>query len=163
MLLPRTDTALSDCRSHLQRFPDTDPAVVSYLVRHVAVILCGEMETTITRLIVERVSRGCDDGAANLVMTVRRNLVRNARPAELADKVALFGDKPATRYQELVEATVGDGGLSRLGTLVKHRDATAHSTPLDLTFAELEKAYSDADSLMQAAEQALIVDSPLSA
>jgi len=155
MLLPRTDTALSDCRAHLQRFPETDPAVVSYLVGHVSVVLCGEIEEAITRLIVERVSRGCDDGAANLVRTVRGNLVRNAKPSELGDKVALFGDKSAARYKELVNETVGDSGLSRLGTLVRHRDATAHGPPLDLTFGELERAYSAADSLMKAVEQAL--------
>lgn len=141
MLLPRTDTALEDCRRHLEACPDIDPAVLSYLVRHLAVTLCAEMEHSLSKILVQRVEAGCDEGPANLIKSVRKNLLRSARPSEIKDIVRYFGESSLARYEDEIRTSVGDEGLSRLGTLVSHRDATAHTEPLDMTFREFELAY----------------------
>jgi hypothetical protein len=163
ILLPRSDTALEDCRKHLSDFPDTDPAVTAYLVRHVSVLLCNEIEAALTQLIIDRVDRGCDEGAANLVKTVRGGLVRNARPKEMRDAIHLFGEPCGQLYDRRIEEKVGDEGLSRLGTLVSHRNLISHSTPADLTFSELERAYKAAAGLLEAAREALEteIDGPM--
>ena len=161
MLLPRSDTALSDCREHLQAFPDTDPAIAAYLARHVAVVLCAEIEQAVTSLIVERVNRGCDQASRGFVRSVRKNLVRNARPGEVADTLKLFGEACHGTYESRINLDLGDEGRGRLGTIVTGRDSTAHAAPIDITFAELETAFSYAVKMVAAVEEALRGPVPL--
>ena len=73
LLLPLTDTAISDCRNHINKHPDIDPAVLSYLTRPVNGLMCAEIESVITRLIRERIEVGCSDEATlSFLQSMRR-------------------------------------------------------------------------------------------
>ena len=155
LLLPMTDTAIADCRNHINSHPDIDLAILAYLTRHVNGLMCAEIETVVTRLIRERIEQGCDNAAANFLASFRRSVVRNAKYAEIGDKLALFGDEFKQRYEDAVDNSVGESGIQKLGIAVGKRDDTAHRAPPNITFKELEEAYTAATAIVDAVAVAL--------
>lgn len=160
VLLPSTELALSQCRAHwaLQGgiADEFDPAILSYLTRYVVVLMCAEIETIITQMIRDRVDLGGGDGAVRkFVYSVSGNLIRNAKVAEIGDKLGRFGDEFKAKYDEIIDSSVGEEGVAKLGMAVGNRDQLAHSTPPNLTFRELEEAYTVAEAVVGAARMAL--------
>ena len=160
LLLPLTDTALKDCRAHIGSTPDIDLSIVGYLTRHVAVLMCAEVESVITKLIENRIDLGCDDAASNLVKSVRGGLVRNAKFNEIGNRLSLLGDDTRKAFEEMVEASAGEEGVARLGMTVRSRDEAAHMSPPNITFDELDAAYEAAAQIVEAAAAALKKTAP---
>lgn len=150
-LLPLTELALADYRGHIARYPDTDHAVLDYLVRHINSMMCAEVELVATRLIRERLEFGCRDAAtANFLKSLGRSSVRSAKFGELRDSIALLGSTYRARFSDLVHQSVGDAGVEKLGTSVAKRDQAAHERPPSITFQELEAAYTVANQVVEA-------------
>lgn len=156
LLLPLTDTAISDCRRHVKQHSDTDPAIIAYLTRHVNGLMCAELEAVVTRLIRDRLKLGCSDNATlNFVNSLQRGTVRNARYREIRSTIKLLGSSYEERFCELVTSAVGEEGIGKLGIAVGKRNEDAHETPPDVTFRELEEAYSVATSVVLAVSRTL--------
>ena len=151
LTLPRTDAAIADCRDHVDRHPDTDPAIVAYLTRYVNGLMCAEIEWIVTRLIRERLETGCSDQAtSNFLKTLRRNTVRNATFKEIRKTLALLGTTYGNKFSELVDQRVGEEGISKLGITVGKRNQNAHETPPDITFREMEETFTVANNIVDA-------------
>lgn len=155
ILLPFTDTAITDCRDQMAAHPDTDVAILAYLTSHVNSLMCAEIESVVTRLIKERIQRGSDEAAASFLTSLRHSVVRNAKYSEIGDKLALLGDEYKQRYEDMVDNSVGEEGIQRLGMAVGRRDDAAHRTPPNITFKELEEAFSAATTIVDAVRIAL--------
>ena len=159
-LLPETDLALEQCRAHFADYranagAELEPQIVAYLTRHVAVLMCGEIERVITRLLHERIDSSGDPGMSRLVKSIRGNLLRNARFSEIGDKLAKVGPECKAMFEAEAHEAVGEPGINRLGATVRNRDEAAHSVPPDITFGELEAAFAAANSIVLAAKNAL--------
>lgn len=149
--LPFTDAAITDCRDHVNQHPDTDPAISAYLTRHVNGLMCAEIEHVVTRLIRERLEAGCsDDATLNFLRTMRRSVVRNATFAEIQNTIALLGSAYRSKFSQLVDQIVEEGDIEKLGVAVGKRNQDAHESPPDITFRELEEAFSIATRLVEA-------------
>ncbi len=160
ILLPHTDTALSDCLEHVSACEKSlgdgvNPAIKAYLARHVAVLMCAEIESVVTKLIHERVDLCGDPPVANLVKSVRGNLVRNAKFDEIGNKLALLGKEFRERFNQAVSDSIGVDGIAIIGMAVGKRDASAHSDPPNVTLPELKRAYVAATGLVAAVREAL--------
>ena len=152
LLLPLTDTAIADYRQHVGQHPNTDPVILAYLTRHVNGLMCAEIEQVATRLIQERLEIGCrDEATSHYLKSLRRNAVRNATFSEIKNKLALFGTAYLLRFDELVRESVGEAGIEKLGMAVGKRNQDSHENPADVTFRELEEAYSIANAVVNAA------------
>ena len=154
--LPLTNAAITDCRDHVNQHPDTDPVISVYLTRHVNGLMCAEIEWVVTRLIRERLEAGCSDNAtSNFLKTMRRSVVRNATFAEIRDTLALLGRTYGAKFSELVEQTVAEEGIERLGMAVGKRNQNAHESPPDITFRELEETFRAAIQVVDAVKLTL--------
>ena len=157
ILLPLTDLAIQDCRRHAMNYPETDPAILAYLTRHVNGLMCAEMEVVITQLIRDRVEAGCrDDATLSFVKSMKRSAVRNATYREIRRTVKLLGNRYENRFCELVGHSVGEEGIEKLGIAVDKRNEDAHKSPPDITFGELEEAFGVATLVVIAVSRALI-------
>ena len=155
-LLPLTGSAITDYQAHLSRHPSTDPIILAYLARHINGLMCAEIEQVTTRLIRERLEIGCSDTAtANFLKSMRRGAIRNAKYSEIRDSLSLFGNEYRDRFSELIQVSIGENGIERLGMAVGKRDQDAHDNPPDITFRELEEAYTIAVTVMDAVQQTL--------
>jgi hypothetical protein len=160
--LLRTDTAIADCKEHFAQC-DThfaapasmNPAIIAYLARHIAVLLCAEIEIVITKMVFARVDACGDPAVAQFVKSVRGNIVRNAKHAEIGKKLLLLGDECGERYETEVNARIGPEGIAKLGMAVGTRDESAHSAPPNITFGELEEAYRVAEQIIESVRIAL--------
>ena len=156
LLLPLTQTAISDSRSHLAQFPGADPVVGSYLTRYANWLMCAEIEKVVSELIRNRLLAGCGDQAtASFVRSIRRGAVRNATFAEIREKVSLFGSQYRANFDELISQTVEEGGKEKLGIAVENRNTNAHDHPEDITLRELEDAFSVASKVVEAVRDVL--------
>ena len=156
-LLERTELALSDYRAHIARYPDAEQEIRDYLIQHINGLMCAEIERIVNDLIRGRLERGCkDEATANFLKSLRRGAVRNARVSEIRNTLGLFGNAYRDSFNRLVEQSVGEDGINRLGTAVRKRDESAHNMPLPITFRELEEAYGAADAVVDAVRQTLL-------
>ena len=146
---------ITDCRTHINAHPGIDPAIVAYLTLHTNAIMCAEIESVVTRLIRERIERGSDEASGNFLKSWRRGILRNARYSEIRDTIGLFGDEYKSRFIELINNSVGEIGIEALGIAVGGRDETAHGTPPNITFQELEIAYTVASTVVDMVNQVL--------
>ena len=151
LLLPLTYMAISDCRQHISQHSDIDPAILAYLTRHVNGLMCAEIERVVTRLIRERLGKGCSDAATfSFLQSLRRSSVRNATVSEIRNTIKLLGSEYQEKFNHLLEQTVGQESIEKLGIAVGKRNENAHENPPDITFGELEDAFSIANKVVDA-------------
>ena len=155
-LLPLTSAAIADCHHHINQYPDMDPVIIAYLTRHINGLMCSEIERVVTRLIRERLAEGCRDVAtSNFLQSLGRSSVRNATISEIRNIIKLFGSEYQERFNYLLEQTVGQDGIEKLGLAVGKRNENAHDNPPNITFAELEDAFSIANKVVEAVRDTL--------
>ena len=159
LLLPLTGAAISDCRHHIAQYQDIDPAIHAYLTRHVNGLMCTEIEQVVTRLIRERLAEGCSDKAtSNFLNSLTRSSVRNATISEIRNTITLMGNKYREKFNHLLDQTVGQDGIDKLGIAVGKRNENAHLNPPDITFNELEEAFSVANKVVEAVRNTLTTE-----
>lgn len=159
LLLPLTDTAISDCRQHISQYPNIDPAIPAYLTRHLNGLMCAEIERVVTRLIRERLGKGCSDAAtSSFLQSLGRSSVRNATISEIRNTIKLLGSQYQEKFNSLLEQTVGQDGIEKLGIAVGKRNENAHENPPDITFGELEEAFSVANKVVEAVRNTLAAE-----
>lgn len=151
-LLPLTELALSDYREHIARYPDTDQAILDYLVQHINALMCSEVEREVSRLFRERFAKGCQDAATlnHILWYIRRGAVSNATFQEIRDRLSRFSNEHGKNFDDRVRQSVGDVGIGRMTVAVEKRNATAHDIPPSITFQELEAAYTVANEVVEA-------------
>ena len=151
ILLPLTDTAIEDYRLHVEQHPNTDREILAYLTRHINGLLCMEIEQVVTRLIRDRLEIGCSDAAtSNYLKSLGRSSIRNATIREMRNALALFGADYKEKFDNLVDQTIGEVGIEKMGTAVGKRNQDAHDNPPDITFRELEEAFRAATGVVDA-------------
>lgn len=151
LLLPLTDTAISDSRQHISQYQNIDPAIPAYLTRYVNGLMCAEIERVVTRLVRERLGKGCSDSAtSSFLQSLGRSSVRNATVSEIRNTLKLLGSPYQDKFNHLLEQTIGQDGIEKLGIAVGKRNENAHENPPDITFGELEDAFSIANRVVDA-------------
>lgn len=156
MSLPRTELALEECHKHLKKTKTFNTAIEAYITRGLIVLLCAEIEASVTDLVIRRVEASDDPEVRQFAKSISKGFVRNAKPGEIGDVVGRFGEHCRRRYQQTLDAFIGDAGRARIGNLVANRDRFAHGEPPNVTFRELqEETFEDAVGLLRAVEEAL--------
>ena len=134
---------------------DTAP-IEAYLARHLVLVLCAEVEQSITDLVYQRVDRGgCDDVVASLMKARKKGMVRSAHHAEIASTLGQLSVEVQQKYEAAVELAIGEAGINRLGSAVGARDAVSHSSPPNITLGDVRQAYEAAREVVVAAQDAL--------
>ena len=158
-LLILTGAAIADYQNHLERYPDTDPVILAYLTRHINGLMCAEIEQVITRLVREKLERGCkDEATANFLKSIhRRSAIANAAVPAIRNALSRVGDDHLERFNTFVyqPESIGDAGVEKLGIAVRKRNENAHDNPPDITFRELEESYNVAIKVVDAVRHIL--------
>lgn len=158
LLLPLTDTAIEDYQLHVKQHPDTGREILAYLTRHINGLMCAEIEQSVTRLIRVRLEIGCSDAAtSNFLKSIGHSSIRNAKIGEIRNALARFGDGYRERFDDLIDQTVDEAGVEKLGMAVGKRNQDAHDNPPDITFRELEEAFHVATAVVDAVRLTLEV------
>lgn len=156
VLLPLTETAIKDCKNHINQHPDIDPAISAYLARHVNGLMCTEIERVVTRLIRDRLAIGCSDTATfNYLKSLVRSSVRNATISEIRNTIRLLGNDYRDKFNNLIDQSVGQEGIDKLGMAVRNRNENAHEHPPNITFRDLEEVFPIAIKVVEAVKLTL--------
>ena len=151
ILLPLTETAIKDCRDHINQYPDIDPVISVYLARYVNGLMCMEIEKVVNSLIRARLAMECNDTAtSNFPKLLGMRSVRNATVKEMRNALNLFGKEYKNTFNNLVRHAVNPTDIGKLKIAVKNRNKNAHEHPPDITFGELEEAFSIAVKVVEA-------------
>ena len=156
ILLPLTETAIKDCQDHMNKYPDTDPAIFAYLARHVNGLMCMEIERVVTRLIRDRLALGCSDIAtSNFLKSMGRSSVRNATISEIRNTIRLLGNDYRDTFNILVDQSVEQADIEKLGRAVGKRNENAHEDPPNITFRDLQEVFPIAVKVVEAVKLTL--------
>ena len=153
--LVQTEVALGACRDHLQATNAFGTPIEAYLTRHLVVLLCAEVESSVRQLIHGKVGNESSAPIAALVGQIGGNIVRNARHSEIKKVLGYLGPAYAAHYDELVQSSIGDDGIARLGNAVVSRNNVAHQSQPTVTFAEIESAHAAAEEVIRAVREAI--------
>ena len=77
---------------------------------------------------------------------------------EIRNKMNLFGKEYGERFDCLIDQIVGQEGIEKLGMAVGKRNENAHENPPDITFGELEEAFSVASKVVEAVRNTLATE-----
>ena len=156
ILLPLTETAIKDCQDHINQHPDIDPVISVYLARYINGLMCMEIEQVVTRLIRDRLAIGCSDTAtSNFLKSMGRSSVRNAKISEIRDTIRLFGNDYGNTFNTLVDQSVGQEGIEKLGMAVRKRNENSHENPPNITFRDLQEVFPVAVKVVEAVKLTL--------
>ena len=79
----------------------------------------------------------------------------NATVSEIRNTIALFGSTYRERFNDLVRQSANEQDIEKLGIAVRKRNQDAHDNPPDITFRELEEAYTVAICVVDAVGRTL--------
>jgi hypothetical protein len=158
--LPRTETALAECREHLTAAGAADPAIDSaavsaYLASHIAIVLCGEVESIVAAYFDELIEAAECDPVVTKLAKARKGTTRSAKVNDIGDALDRVGHDVRLKFEAEVATSVRDEGVARLGNAVGIRDGTAHDVAPGITFAELERAADAARGVLESVRVAL--------
>lgn len=155
--LPRTERAIADFQNLLSQYPLTEEVIQSYLISHINVSMCAEIEREVSLLFRERLERGCQDEATLNYITqhIRRGAVANATVQEIKEKLSFFGSEYGKRFDAAVRQSVGNDGIGKMTIAVQKRNAAAHDIPPIIDFQEVVATYQVAAAIVDAVRQAL--------
>lgn len=156
--LIQTETALDECRVHLEHTNAFGTAIEAYLTRHLLVLLCSEVESHVRELIHDKADHESTEAISSLVRQIGRNLVRNAKHSEIKEVLGYLGKPYAERYDELVRSAISEADMARLGNAVESRNKVAHRAPPLVTFNEVVSAHQAAEKVVEAARTAVDQD-----
>ena len=140
----------------MNKYPDTDPAIFAYLARHVNGLMCMEIEQVVTRLIRDRLAMGCSDTAtANFLKSLGRSFVRNATISEIRNTIRLLGNDYRDKFNNLIDQSVGQADIDKLGMAVRNRNENAHENPPNITFRDLQEVFPIAVKVVEAVKLTL--------
>lgn len=109
-----------------------------------------------TRLIRDRLAIGCSDTAtANFLKSMRRSPVRNATISEIRNTIRLLGNDYRDKFNNLVDQSIGQADIEKLGMAVGKRNENAHENPPNITIRELDEAFSIAIKVVEAVKLTL--------
>ena len=109
-----------------------------------------------TRLIRARLAMGCSDTAtSNFLKSLGRSSVRNAKISEIRDTISLLGNDYRDTFNNLIDQSVGQADIEKLGIAVGKRNENAHENPPNITIVELEEAFSIALEVVEAVKLTL--------
>ena len=127
----------------------------AYLASYVAIVLCGEVEATVTSYFHELIDEsGCDPLVVKLAKG-RKGAARSAKVKDIGDAIEMMGHDFRLKFDDEVAKDPGDEGIARLGNAVGVRDKAAHGEPPPITFGELELAAVAATKVLDAVRIAL--------
>jgi len=152
MRLPRIDDAIERCRAHLDLSAARSTAIESFLVQHLLVLICASFELEVERLIDDRVGRSADPEVREFARSCVSQIFRNPQIGEISGLLGRFGDLPKSAFKSRVNGTRAETFFS---SIVSNRHQVAHSLGPNLTLAELETAYAEAHSVLDAVRAAL--------
>ena len=69
--------------------------------------------------------------------------------------MGFLGAEYKDKFNDLVDQAVGQDGINKLGLAVGKRNENAHENPPNITFRELEEAFSVATEIVEAVRTAL--------
>ena len=99
---------------------------------------------------------GCSDTAtSNYLKSLVRSSVRNATISEIRNTIRLLGNDYRDKFNNLIDQSVGQEGIDKLGMAVRNRNENAHENPPNITIRELDEAFSIAIKVVEAVKLTL--------
>ena len=86
---------------------------------------------------------------------MRRSPVRNATISEIRNTIRLLGNDYRDKFNNLVDQSIGQADIEKLGMAVGKRNENAHENPPNITIRELDEAFSIAIKVVEAVKLTL--------
>lgn len=99
---------------------------------------------------------GCSDtSTSNFLKSLGRSFVRNATISEIRNTIHLIGNDYRDTFNNLIDQSVGQADIEKLGIAVRKRNENAHENPPNITIRELDEAFSIAIKVVEAVKLTL--------
>ena len=152
MRSPEVDTALTVCRQHLTNTNSFGTEIEAFLTRYMLVVIYGDFERTIKRMLVQRAAVTRDRQVESFIDSAVDFIVRRILTSEIAGILGKFDATYKRAFQARVNGTRAE---TFFNNIVTNRHSTAHGAPATMTYRELESAYNEGHAVLDEVQGAL--------
>ncbi|MDP3189210.1 HEPN domain-containing protein [Limnobacter sp.] len=149
--LARTLTARDDCSLHLKTTSSNGSAVESYLIQHLLVVLCSDVENAIINIVQSRIGKTNDVQVISFSSNLSKKLIRSIKKPDLADLLGYFDNSLKTIFNE----KVNEKAATLFGNAVRDRHLVAHSTGSQMTLPDFNGAIDATIEILTAFQETL--------
>ncbi|MCA9564836.1 MAG: hypothetical protein KC561_15170, partial [Myxococcales bacterium] len=140
--LPETSLAIEQVErlvaaSRAPQAVELDPQILAYLVRHIVILLCSEIQREVTKHLINRVGLAGDAHVVSLVRGTSGSIVRSARPDDISDVMAKLSPELKSYFKRRLKEELDEQASTLLGNVVTQRNSIAHDTQPNVTFSEM--------------------------
>ena len=132
---------------------DADGAVANLLARALLIVICGEFEKDLRRIVVDRCDTVDDEAVHGYIVSYTGSILRSLRLREVRRFLGRFGSK----CKDAFDSRVGDDDEAKDGytSLVEARHAAAHGGSVTLTVGDVRRYYGRAKFVLDYFSDAL--------
>jgi hypothetical protein len=155
--LIRGQSAIDDCRSHIDSLQRADYQIEAILAAYVCAVIYAELEVAVINCVADRASRGSND--SHVMAWARlsaRRIVRSIRVSELAGIAGHFHEDCKVKFHE----DLSDEDKAAWDQIVNNRHEIAHEQDgtgniSSMTFAEVEAAFAKVNAVIECFRRSL--------
>ena len=151
MKLDRVEMTIEVCQEHLHSTRSYGSQIEAFLTQQLLVIICAEIEKTITSMIIARARDRCGDDFPAFIASCLNATFRSVKSSEIAGLLNRFGTARKQRFLELVD----ERAKTAYDSIVVNRHNTAHRSGSNLTFREAVASYRVGLSVIESLSTAL--------
>lgn len=149
--LLRTSTAIDECEQHLTDTATFGSPIESYLTRHIAVLLCADVQEAIYEIVEARGKQMSDPAIHQFINNSTQKILRSIMKGEIAGFIGHFGQDKKDAFNALCN----DADVSRYNNVVALRHDVAHQTGTSVSFQDLKLGLEAAKRILESFEKAL--------
>jgi hypothetical protein len=135
------------CETHLAKSNLRGSEIESYLTRYLLVLICGDYENRIKRMILERVKRANDLDLASFVEKTYHKSYRGLKISDIRGNILeRFSERHVAAFDQKIK--LNDDPAIKYQNIVLNRHAIAHGQAANMTFDELVQSYKIAEKVL---------------
>ena len=147
----RTKAVFEDCMAHISEQKLQGAPIESYLVEHILIVFCAEVQHEIYKSIEQYTSTLGDLKLEYFVRAACRKLFRSPKKSEIAGLLGSFGEVTQNKFNSLID----ESQVTYYSLAVDARHDVAHSNGSKMTIGDFLKALKSAEEIIQAVDIAL--------
>jgi len=147
----RTKAVFEDCVTHIKEQNLSGTPIESYLVEHILIVFCAEVQNEIYKSIEQYAFTLADKKLEYFVKAACQKLFRSPKKSEISGLLGMFGEFTQKKFNSLID----DSQVTYYSVAVSARHDIAHKNGSKMTISDFMKALESADIIIHAVDVAL--------
>jgi hypothetical protein len=155
MTFARMDHIIATSRTHLDTVGARGTEIENYLVGYLLLRIAAEFEMCLEKICEVRAAKASDQHLVNVIRKWANRQTNCMKLSDLTGTVGAFGDDCKDSFKEFRNDPANNAAILAWDAIQSHRINVAHLMPANLSLADFEQCYADAQAILVALASSL--------